>query len=175
MLIDRGIQCSFEQHFHPIVADKRAQETLIPPRSSNSNSPFTSNIITTTTGNNIPIIPQMSRNLSQKKFWFNFMMILFWLIKKRHNYYLHKSLLFFNAHQTHHSKTCRTPLSWKQLDSMLSAFAGYLAMSREKLVDVFVVYSMNLYLLVFCFHIAFLSFIIVAKIRWIFETAKLFL
>ena len=68
MLIDRGIQCSFEQHFHPIVAVKRAQETLIPPRSSNSNSPFTSNLITTTTGNNIPIIPQMSRNLSQKKF-----------------------------------------------------------------------------------------------------------
>ena len=26
---------------------------------------------------------------------------------------------------------------------MLSAFAGYLAMSRKKLVDVFVVYSMN--------------------------------
>ena len=94
MLIDRGIQCSFEQHFHPIVAVKRAQDTLIPPRSSNSNSPFTSNLITTTTGNNIPIIPQMSRNLSQKKFWFNFMMILFWLIKKRHNYYSHKSLLF---------------------------------------------------------------------------------
>ena len=48
---------------------------------------------------------------------------------------------------------------------MLSAFAGYLAMSRKKLVDVFVVYGMNLYFLVFCFHIAFLSFIIVAKIR----------
>ena len=40
-----------------------------------------------------------------------------------------------------------------------------LAMSREKLVDVFVVYSMNLSFLVFCFHIAFLSFIMVAKIR----------
>ena len=88
----------------------------------------------------------------------------------------------------------------KQLDRMLSAFAGYfcvidffilkfllslnlvdgskscyvsfrkwrhsnLAMSRKKLVDVFVVYGMNLYFLVFCFHIAFLSFIIVAKIR----------
>ena len=32
------------------------------------------------------------------------------------------------------------------------------AMSREKLVDVFVVYSINLYFLVFCFQIAFLSF-----------------
>lgn len=40
-----------------------------------------------------------------------------------------------------------------------------LAMSREKLVDVFAVYSMNLYFLIFCFHIAFLSFIIVANIR----------
>ena len=48
---------------------------------------------------------------------------------------------------------------------MLSDFAGYLAMSRKILVDVFVVYGMNLYFLVFCFHIAFLSFIIVAKIR----------
>ena len=48
---------------------------------------------------------------------------------------------------------------------MLSAFAGYLAMSREILVDVFVVYSMNLYFLVFCFHIAFLSLYYVAKIR----------
>nr|DAU38896.1 MAG TPA: hypothetical protein [Caudoviricetes sp.] len=88
----------------------------------------------------------------------------------------------------------------KQLDRMLSAFAGYFcvidffilkfllslnlvdgsescyvsfrkwrhcnfATSRKKLVDVFVVYGMNLYFLVFCFHIAFLSFIIVAKIR----------
>ena len=32
------------------------------------------------------------------------------------------------------------------------------ATSRKKLVDVFVVYGMNLYFLVFCFHIAFLSF-----------------
>lgn len=174
MLIDRGIQCSFEQHFHPIVAVKRAQDTLIPPRSSNSNSPFTSNLITTTTGNNIPIIPQMSRNLSQKKFWFNFMMILFWLIKKRHNYYSHKSLLFsmrikltIAKHVEHlYLENNLTVCFLTLLD--ISLWAGkYLSMSLLPI--------MNLYLLVFCFHIAFLSFIIVAKIRWIIETAKLFL
>ena len=66
---ERGVRLAEgAERVEPIVAVKRAQETLIPPRSSNSNSPFTSNLITTTTGNNIPIIPQVSRNLSQKKF-----------------------------------------------------------------------------------------------------------
>ena len=64
-----------------------------------------------------------------------------------------------------HNPTWSFLLSLNLVDGSESCYVSFLkwshcnlAKSKKILVDVFVVYSMNLYLLVFCFHIAFLSY-----------------